>query len=77
MDRSLTAAEGASRRGWWLVDKPLKFHEKASKIRCRGFNPLIRTLVDMHVLTKPSGIRGHYAFDHPLFRASSIWVRSP
>jgi hypothetical protein len=39
MDRSLTAAEGASRRGWWLVDKPLRFHEKASKIRCRGFNP--------------------------------------
>jgi hypothetical protein len=28
----------------------------------------LRTLVDMHVLTKPSGIRGHYAFDDPMFR---------
>jgi hypothetical protein len=28
----------------------------------------LRTLVDLHVLTKPSGTRGHYAFDDPMFR---------
>jgi hypothetical protein len=25
-------------------------------------------LVDLHVLTKLSGARGHYAFDDPMFR---------
>ena len=28
----------------------------------------LRTLLDLHVLTKPSGTRGHYAFDDPMFR---------
>jgi hypothetical protein len=28
----------------------------------------LRTLIDLHVLTKPSGTRGHYAFDDPMFR---------
>jgi hypothetical protein len=28
----------------------------------------LRTLVDFHVLTKPSGTRGHDAFDFPMFR---------
>jgi hypothetical protein len=28
----------------------------------------LRALVDQHVLTKPSGTRGHYAFDDPMFR---------
>jgi hypothetical protein len=28
----------------------------------------LRALVDLHVLTKPSGTRGHYAFDDPMFR---------
>jgi hypothetical protein len=28
----------------------------------------LRALVDLHVLTKPSGARGHYAFDDPMFR---------
>jgi hypothetical protein len=28
----------------------------------------LRKLVDLHVLTKPSGTRGHYAFDDPMFR---------
>jgi hypothetical protein len=29
------------------------------------------------VLTKPSGMRGHYAFDDPLFREWFIKARSP
>ena len=28
----------------------------------------LRMRVDLHVLTKPSGTRGHYAFDDPMFR---------
>jgi hypothetical protein len=28
----------------------------------------LRTLVDLHVLTEPSGTRGHHAFDDPMFR---------
>jgi hypothetical protein len=43
--------------------------------KCRSFDysaefiyHALRTLVDLHVLTKPSGTRGHYAFDDPMFR---------
>jgi len=28
----------------------------------------LRSLVDLHVLTKPAGSRGHYGFDDPMFR---------
>jgi len=55
----LTSAE--ARRGYALA-----LHKKT--VPSGSVGDALRTLVDMHVLTKPSGIRGHYAFDDPMFR---------
>lgn len=55
----LTSAE--ARKGYALA-----LHKKA--VPSGSVGDALRTLVDLHVLTKPSGSRGHYAFDDPLFR---------
>lgn len=40
----------------------------------------LRSLIDLHVLTKPAGARGGYTFDDPMFRewlGRVIWLRLP
>lgn len=55
----LTSAD--ARKGYALA-----LHKKA--VPSGSVGDALRALVDLHVLTKPSGIRGHYAFDDPMFR---------
>jgi hypothetical protein len=55
----LTSAD--ARKGYALA-----LHKKV--VPSGSVGDALRTLVDLHVLTKPSGTRGHYAFDDPMFR---------
>jgi len=55
----LTSAE--ARKGYALA-----LHKKA--VPSGSVGDALRALVDQHVLTKPTGSRGHYAFDDPMFR---------
>jgi hypothetical protein len=55
----LTSAD--ARKGYALA-----LHKKA--VPSGSVGDALRTLIDLHVLTKPSGARGHYAFDDPMFR---------
>jgi hypothetical protein len=34
----------------------------------------LRSLIDLHVLTKPAGMRGGYTFDDPMFREWMVWA---
>ena len=64
----LTSAE--ARKGYALA-----LHKKA--VPSGSVGDALRTLVDLHVLTKPSGTRGHYAFDDPMFREWFAKALSP